>query len=435
LHKSNGVVIGVPLEKLDGSALDFLKSLPGNENLETGSKAIIPIPPNTGFRRQSNAETTSSNYSYNGFNWKEWLINAGIATSDASSYAKKFVDERLDSSILSDVDREALRAMGITEGDIIRIRKAASLPSMNSVTRAKANQIEANAHSRNMELLNLKSNSKLKETQIAADEAFARKIQEDEMRSTGHSINPAGNVVNSAALFEAGNLLAASATSVKADSHKSAVNFSKPPSTQEVTSAKSLGLNAAANLSGGSMQNDPWNETSSNNVNPAQEYLLRAQQEETQKTLETARLAIQKANEQARQAAQLEEQAKVAKMNQQSQLALLQAQETAKQALLIQQQAAQKLMNAQMEANYVPTAQPGSFGYASLQPQPRSLATPLIPTPSGGLSNNFIPTGGPASVRQTMTPMQTGIATNVTSHGVQKPNWNSASMIIFKFQI
>lgn len=438
LHKTNGVIIGVPLDKLDDGTLDYLKTLPGNESLDIGSKPNIPVPPpgGGGPRRPSGIPVAADtgNFSYNGFNWKDWLMNAGIASSDAAEYAKKFVDQRLDSSILSEVDREALRAMGITEGDIIRIRKAANLPSMNTATRAKANQIEASAHARNLELINSKANSKIKESQIAADEALARRIQEEEMRVAGAASPVSSNVVNSAALFESGNLLAASSTmaNAKSDSRNSSISFAKPPSTQEVTSAHSLGLNASARPRASTMQNDPWQGNASSSSNPAQEALLRAQQEETQKTLETARLAIQKANEQARQAALLEEQAKVAKMNQQSQLALLQAQETAKQAMLIQQQAAQKLMSAQMEANYIPTAQPGSFGYAPMQSQPRPLTAPLIPTPaSGGLSNNFIPTGPAGPVRQNI-PMQAPMqATNVTPNGVQKPSWNNASMLFF----
>lgn len=432
LHKMNGVIIGVPLDKLDQTSLDFLRAIPGNENL-AATTSRPQIPPQPLFRPSAGAGESkvknNSEFSINGFDWKDWLMKAGIASSDATVYAQKFIQQRFDYTILADIDRDALRAMGITEGDIIRIRKAASLPPMNTSTRAKANQIEASAQAKNLELIQGKANARLKESQISADEAFARQLQEEE--NARNSTVATGNIVNPATIFEAGNLLQAANSSTGSSRQSVSVNFNKPPSTQEVNTSQSLGLNGASNSKSAAFSNDPWGGSQQ------QDALLKAKQEETQKNLETARMAIQKANEQARQAAVLEEQAKAAKMSQQSDLALLQAQETAKQALLIQQQAAQKLMAAQMEASKPSFPTQTNFGFnqqTSFQQAPRPLSNPLIPTPSGAPLNNFIPVG-----QQPMRPMQSmplqaaqpGIQTLVTPNGVQKPNWNSASKSFF----
>jgi hypothetical protein len=357
-------------------------------------------------------------------------MKAGIASSDATDYSRKFVEQRLDSSILADIDRDALRAMQITEGDIIRIRKAANLPTMTSSARAKASENEIKASKRNLELLGAKTGSTVASNataQIAADELYARELQKQELANTAISTGKDKGVISSNVIFEAGNLLQAAnqqpiGGKFSSTGGSSSSQFSQPPSTQQVNNSDSLGLRG-----GLSSSNDPWRDTS------VDMKALR-QQEETQKTLETARMAIQKANEQARQASILEEQARLARLKQQqNDFALQQAQETARQALLIQQQAAQKLLSAQMEAakpqfanqlsmpNQMNNSQ-ASFPQAQYVARP--LSQPLIPTPTG-VSNSFIPTGPAKSNNQGYNNMS---QTMVTSNGVQKPNWNNASI-------
>ncbi|KAJ3315817.1 cytoskeletal protein binding protein [Boothiomyces sp. JEL0838] len=453
LHKENGVIIGVPFEKLDDTSLDYLRSVPGNEKYDFGSKLNAPLPPQQKKASSTNllSPVDNSAHTFNGFDWKDWLVKAGVASSDASTYAQKFVDQRMDSSILSDIDRDALRAMGITEGDIIRIRKAANLPQISAQVRAKTAQNEVEAQARNLQILNARGQSA---KQIADDEALARELQNQEYASHGRPSNV--NKVNPATLFEAGNLLKAgnkSPTNTRAATNTTS-NFNKPPSTQHVSNAPSLGL--SSNVSS-LANNDPWgafsgpaNPSPQTNTTSAHDPFLKAkqQQEETQKTLETARLAIQKANEQAKQAAALEEQNRLAK---QSELALQKAQETAKQAMLIQQQAHQKLMAAQQGGISQPILPMQTVPMQPLQPMPmqtinpaqfapRPLVAPLIPTPSANPTPGFVPTGALAgnalagnafnSMNPTMmTPQQTGIATKVTSSGVVKPSWSNASAL------
>ncbi|KAI8901228.1 hypothetical protein BC833DRAFT_578422 [Globomyces pollinis-pini] len=461
LHKTNGVTIGVPFDKLDDNALDYLKTLPENRGIDFGTKLNVPAPPPMNARRTSSANqlagSNSDAFTYNGFDWKEWLIKAGIATFDAETYGRKFAEQKLDSSILTDIDRDALRAMQITEGDIIRIRKAANLPQISNSARAKTAQNEALAQAKNLEMLSLRSkNTK----QLQDDEALARQLQNEEnMRASGNR-NPSH--VNPSALFEAGNLLnAASKTSPPLSKRTNGNNgsFSMPPSTQQVGTSSGLGLKAP---SSSALNNDPWGSFSGSATTPNNDAIMKTklQQEETQKALETARLAIQKANEQAKQAAMLQEQNQAAKLQQQSEMAYQKAQETAKQALLIQQQASQKLLDAQRAATQpqVTQLQPS----VQFQPNaafqqmpamvPKPLPPALIPTPTGQLNSNFIPTRNSTSVPMAMQPnnmmqnsnmmqnnmmqsnmmqgnnmMQPVIQSNVTSSGVAKPNWTQAT--------
>lgn len=439
LHKLNGVTIGVPVEKLDDFSISYLRTLPGNGNLAGASKPNVPTPPPGSYRTVERAAVDHSSFTYNGFDWKDWLMKAGIASSDAALYSEKFVQQRLDSSILADIDRDALRAMKITEGDIIRIRKAANLPTMTASSRAKAEQNELTASQRNMELLGskLRSSTNSGLSQIQADELYARELQNQENANASSSASKqTKGVVSSTAIFEAGNLLQASSqnSSSKFNSSimTSTTQFSQPPSTQKINNSDSLGLRGSV-----SSTNDPWGVSSG-----GLDLKARRQQEETQKNLETARLAIQKANEQARQAAILEEQAKLAKLKQQqNDLALQQAQETARQALLIQQQAAQKLMSAQMEASKPQFSNQmgmnqmgmnqmvmgnGQMGYSQQQQYvARPLTQPLIPTPTG-VSNSFVPTG---PVRPNNQGFNNNVQTMVTPNGVQKPHWTNASNI------
>lgn len=157
LHKANGVKIAVPLAKLDPKDIEFIKSLPGNANIEVPLPAARPgqgpsvatlaaaasIPP----------PTTKANFVYNKFDWHDFLLKAGVSAGDAVLYAQKFVGERMDKSHLGDLDRDLLRGLGVTEGDILRIRKAASLPNSSPAVIAATNEREQAALQNNLQML------------------------------------------------------------------------------------------------------------------------------------------------------------------------------------------------------------------------------------------------------------------------------------------
>ncbi|KAI8854701.1 SLA1 homology domain 1, SHD1-domain-containing protein [Chytridium lagenaria] len=111
LHKTNGVKIAVPVEKLSPEDLDYVRRVTGNGSLGTGSSAPKPRQGVSAATLASAAAAgvpppPSSSYVYNGFDWRDWLLKAGVSTGDALIYAQAFVNERMDKSVLDDIDRD-----------------------------------------------------------------------------------------------------------------------------------------------------------------------------------------------------------------------------------------------------------------------------------------------------------------------------------------
>jgi actin cytoskeleton-regulatory complex protein SLA1 len=319
LHKANGVKIAVPLEKLDASALQYVRSIPGNESLHLSSVPTPALPHNskTGQSRNNLDQPSNPEHLYNDFDWREWLVKAGVASADASSYAKKFVEQRMDQTILPDIDRETLRSMSITEGDIIRIRKAANLPMVTPAFHSKAAANESKAQQMNLAFLQSKQNS----NQLASDEAYARQLQaqEDQKSRSGRpsevSSNASSGTVNLAALKAAGSLLKQEARSSTVAS-SNPVAFRPGQSTQMVGNSSSLGLKGNNNTVS---NNDPWASFPTGQNDP-KDMDSQKKAAEAQKTLAAAQQAILKAQEQARQAALLEQQTKAMQLQQQQHL-------------------------------------------------------------------------------------------------------------------
>lgn len=351
LLKLNGVTIKVPLEKLNDEAVSFLRTQPGNHGLAESKQ--VALPPQIPLERPaSNVNINADSYTYNGFDWREWLVKAGVASGDASTYAVKFCEQRLDSSILQDLDRDTLRAMQITEGDIIRVRKAANLPAITADVRKKYVTNEKLAQERNLQNLagKMAPLSFIGTNQISEDEAYARKLQEEENRNA----RVLANQVDPNAIFAAGNILKQSNSPTKRSN-----TITSSSNTQFTFETGPIRNSAAAAPS-----NDPWGSAASSD-NQNQKW--KDKQDETQKTLAMAKQAIEAANEKAREAALIEEQARAKK----AELALQQAQETAQKALMMQKMAEQKLEKAKEEQELA----------LKLAAVNRPLAAPLIPVP------------------------------------------------------
>ncbi|KAI9009502.1 hypothetical protein BC832DRAFT_369645 [Gaertneriomyces semiglobifer] len=149
LHKVNGVKIAVPLSKLDPKDVEFIRSLPGHSHIQApAAQAAVP-PPRLGVTNDILAaarnvpvpDAPEGPVSYNGFNWKEFLVKAGVAPGDSSMYAQKFVQEKMDRSHLADMDRSLLRGLGVAEGDILRITKAGKAQAIPAVSLAAVQEL------------------------------------------------------------------------------------------------------------------------------------------------------------------------------------------------------------------------------------------------------------------------------------------------------
>ena len=130
------------------------------------------------------------------------MQKCGISDDDAKRYAETFVTEKMDELILPDLDRDILKGLGVTEGDIIRIRKNTpkkdgiflTAPQISAPVAQAISDKERAAQMRNLAMLDQKLATKVQgqETasslnkgynseQIKADEDYARRLQEEEL--------------------------------------------------------------------------------------------------------------------------------------------------------------------------------------------------------------------------------------------------------------
>lgn len=187
LHKLNGVVIEVPLEKMSPEDVAYLKKVTRKERersrsardpeddmplaqvVQTRSPAPTPSaetrarmspptfsPPPTAAPPQQAFRPKRSN-----FDWFEFFLNAGCDMDDCTRYAGNFDKDRIDESILPELDPSTLRSLGLREGDVIRVKKA----------------IAAKYRKHTPEELD----------QIKKDEELAKQLQDEESRGGGSS--------------------------------------------------------------------------------------------------------------------------------------------------------------------------------------------------------------------------------------------------------
>ena len=115
LHKVNGVKIAVPASKLSVSDVEYVESVTGtflssNKPLIDGAGSS-PTKPN---RSHSNAE---------GFDWFQFFLECGVEVNNCQRYATNFTRDKMDDSILPEINASNLRTLGLKEGDILRVTK------------------------------------------------------------------------------------------------------------------------------------------------------------------------------------------------------------------------------------------------------------------------------------------------------------------------
>ncbi|TPX48253.1 hypothetical protein SeLEV6574_g02148 [Synchytrium endobioticum] len=199
LHKVNGVRITVPLEKLDSKDCAFINTVTGG-NLTVPAGSAPPLPPRESLSNGSGhlalgltspprlpLRVVSDDSAIMRSNGPPILVPAASSMNhsrDAEKYAARFVTERLDKTILEDVDRETFKALGVTEGDIIRIRKHAPLSAEAAVRENKVLSKNDAQYARRLAEAGdeLKPMDPKRKAQMEKeDEEFARMLQAEEM--------------------------------------------------------------------------------------------------------------------------------------------------------------------------------------------------------------------------------------------------------------
>jgi hypothetical protein len=118
LHKSNGVKIAVPVEKMSMVDLEYVERATG-KSLED-EKTLADIK-----RRKSGREPPSgaSVEKKADYDWFEFFLQCGVGYQICEKYAAAFRRDEIGKESLPDITPALLRTLGLKEGDILRVMK------------------------------------------------------------------------------------------------------------------------------------------------------------------------------------------------------------------------------------------------------------------------------------------------------------------------
>lgn len=149
LHKLNGVIIEVPLEKMSSEDSAYLKKVTSRQNSGDDDLPLSQIVDREQRRDErhrrgqtaaasagqqsssssntrtttSNRPSTSSKPAKPSTDWFDFFLTAGCDMDDCTRYARNFERDRIDEDLLVDLESATMRSLGLREGDIIRVKK------------------------------------------------------------------------------------------------------------------------------------------------------------------------------------------------------------------------------------------------------------------------------------------------------------------------
>ena len=167
LHKTNGVTIEVPAEKMSAEDMAYIARFTG-KSTSTSAKPTsprsndddIPLGKLQGAAKASSvvAQSRPEPQLKKQVDWFEFFLNAGCDMDDCTRYAAAFERDKIDKTLLPDLKADTLRSLGLREGDIIRTLKA----------------IEKKWNAKS------KADDPLYRQQLEADRKYAERVQEAE---------------------------------------------------------------------------------------------------------------------------------------------------------------------------------------------------------------------------------------------------------------
>ncbi|PWZ03492.1 hypothetical protein BCV70DRAFT_155088 [Testicularia cyperi] len=213
LHKMNGVVIEVAVEKMSDGDINFLEEITGKKLQPNDDEIAASVSR----RRESSRATQQMSSSgpsreererererrkekereqrrreqarsgpKRNVDWFEFFLAAGVDVDECTRYASAFERDKIDETVLGDLDSGTLRSMGLREGDIIRVNKL-----IDRKYRRNKHASSSSSSSRQSGKANANTAADL-ERQIKADEELARKLQDQESAARrGDSASPA----------------------------------------------------------------------------------------------------------------------------------------------------------------------------------------------------------------------------------------------------
>lgn len=179
LHKLNGVVIEVAIEKMSNADIAYLEDITGRKLKPSGrssKSSTMDDSRRLERRKEQDREHRRRQEAQRGpkrnIDWFEFFLASGVDIDDCTRYASNFERDKIDESILPDMDASILRSVGLREGDIIRVMKFIQ----------KRYHKDAPGSAGGMS------------AQLKSDEALARKLQEQEQAARRNGTTPPPNL-------------------------------------------------------------------------------------------------------------------------------------------------------------------------------------------------------------------------------------------------
>lgn len=132
LHKVNGVVIDVPLQKMSHEDVKLIKILSRRDTAEDDMPLAATSSSRDKDRERKEQERERRHRAHLAahhqkkkptVDWFEFFLNAGCDLDDCTRYAHNFERDRIDEEVLPELEAPTLRNLGLREGDLIRVRK------------------------------------------------------------------------------------------------------------------------------------------------------------------------------------------------------------------------------------------------------------------------------------------------------------------------
>ncbi len=122
------MIIEVPEEKMSAEDLDYMRRVNGERSRKdrptTGKDDDnVPLGELSGRRPSSAAAQRTAPPRRPKIDWFDFFLSAGCDIDDCTRYAASFERDKMDEGILPDIRSDTLRALGLREGDIIRVLK------------------------------------------------------------------------------------------------------------------------------------------------------------------------------------------------------------------------------------------------------------------------------------------------------------------------
>ncbi|KAF7355293.1 hypothetical protein MSAN_01445700 [Mycena sanguinolenta] len=131
LHKTNGVIVEVPAEKMSIEDMKYIEKATSRKSRSgtapPAAAAAPRRPPDDDDLPLARAKELSLAHPQPKkptIDWFDFFLSAGCELDDCTRYAQSFERDKIDESILLDITDATMRSLGLREGDIIRVTKA-----------------------------------------------------------------------------------------------------------------------------------------------------------------------------------------------------------------------------------------------------------------------------------------------------------------------